>query len=122
MYQFLSGENLYYAKATNQLRVEPRQQRDSHIDRNKVNLRMTMLPSLGGRHIDDLARSPFDDDVPTDNIGMRVSKQGIARIDGRCSLLPQRGTLHGESKRGTGTGLLKSLIVLFVVAHNVSER
>lgn len=79
---------------------------------------MSVLPRFGGRHIDDLAWSPFDDDVSTDDTGIGVSEQRAAQIDGRCSLLPQRRALHGESKRGTGTGLLKSLIVLFVVAHD----
>ena len=61
------------------------------IDGNKVDLCVTVLASLGGRHIDDLAG---------------------AVLDHNEAVLPQGRTLHGESGRGAGIGGLEGVLML----------
>lgn len=51
------------------------------IDGDEMDLGVTVLASLGGRHVDDLARAALDHDVPA---------------------LPQSRALHGEGGRRTG--------------------
>lgn len=61
------------------------------VDGDQVNLRVTVLASLGGRHFDDLARTALDDDV---------------------AVLPQSRALHGEGSRGAGVGGLEGVLML----------
>lgn len=51
------------------------------VESDKVNLSVTVLSGLGGRHIDDLARTALDDNV---------------------TVLPQSRALLGVGGRGTG--------------------
>jgi hypothetical protein len=59
---------------------------------NKMNLCMTMLSRLGGRHVDNLARTSFDDNVP---------------------ILPQGRTLHWKGRRRTSIGAVESMFMLY---------
>ena len=63
------------------------------IDRDKVDLGVTVLASLGGRHVDDLAGASLDHDV---------------------TVLPQGRALHGEGEGGTGVaaGILVERMLL----------
>lgn len=61
------------------------------INGNNVDLGVTVLSSLGGRHFDDLAWATLDDNVTT---------------------LPQSGTLHRVGLRGAGVGGLEVLLML----------
>jgi hypothetical protein len=63
------------------------------IDGNKRDLCVTMLASLGGRHIDDLAGTVLDHDE---------------------AVLPQGRALHGEGGRGAGIGGLEGVLMLQV--------
>ena len=61
------------------------------VDGNDMNLGVTVLASLGGRHFDDLAWATFDDDV---------------------TVLPQGRALHGEGLGGTRVGALEGVLML----------
>lgn len=61
------------------------------VDSDQVNLGVTVLASLGGRHVDDLARAALDDDV---------------------TVLPQSRALHGVGGRRAGVGGLEGVIML----------
>ena len=61
------------------------------IDTDKVNLGVTVLASLGGGHLDDLARAVLDHDV---------------------AVLAQGRALHGVGGRGTGIGALEGVLML----------
>lgn len=58
---------------------------------DQVDLGVTVLASLGGRHVDDLARAALDDDV---------------------TVLTQSRALHGEGRRRAGVGRLEGVIML----------
>lgn len=60
------------------------------VDGNQVDLGVTVLASLGGRHVDNLARAVLDNDVP---------------------VLAQSRALHGEGRRRAGVGRLELVIV-----------
>jgi hypothetical protein len=62
------------------------------IGGNQVNLGVTVLSSLGGRHVNDLARAVLDHNV---------------------AVLAQSRTLHGEGQRGSGISGLEGDIVLY---------
>jgi len=66
------------------------------VEGNKMNLGVTMLTGLGGRHVDDFARAAFDHDV---------------------AVFAESGALHGVGRGGPSAGLLKGLIVMFIVGH-----
>ena len=61
------------------------------VDGDQVDLGVTVLASLGGGHVDDLARAALDDDV---------------------TVLPQGGTLHGKGERSTSVGALEGVLML----------
>jgi hypothetical protein len=61
------------------------------IDGDQMDLCVTVLARLRGRHINDLARSV---------------------LDANESVLSQGRTLHGESSRGAGIGTIKSMLML----------
>lgn len=61
------------------------------IDGDKVDLGVTVLASLGGRHVDDLAGAVLDHDE---------------------TVLTQSRALHREGERGTGIGRLEGDIML----------
>lgn len=61
------------------------------VDGNQVDLGVTVLSSLGGRHVDNLARAALDDDV---------------------TVLAQSRALHGEGQRRAGVGGLEGVIML----------
>jgi len=67
------------------------------VSSDEMNLRVTMLSSLGRGHINDLARPALDHDVAT---------------------LAESAALHRKGERGSGAGRLEGLIVLFIVTHN----
>ena len=61
------------------------------VDGDQVDLGVTVLPSLGGGHVDDLARAVLDDDE---------------------AVLPQSRTLHGEGGRGASVGALEGVALM----------
>lgn len=61
------------------------------VDGDQVDLGVTVLSSLGGRHVDNLARAVLDDDV---------------------TVLPQSGTLHGEGGRSASIGAVEANFML----------
>ena len=61
------------------------------INGNKMDLSMTVLASLRGRHVDNLARAVLDHDE---------------------TILPQGRALHGESSRGAGIGGVEGVLML----------
>ena len=65
------------------------------IEGDQVDLGVTVLASLGGGHLDDLARTALDDDV---------------------TVLPQSRALHGEGARGTGISRLEGDLVLVIMS------
>lgn len=62
------------------------------IDGDQVDLGVTVLASLGGRHVDDLAGAALDHDV---------------------TVLAQSRALHGVGGRRTGVGGLEGHLMLF---------
>lgn len=66
------------------------------VESNQMDLGVTVLASLGGRHVDDLAGAALDDDE---------------------AVLPQSRALHGEGGRGTGVGRVEGVLMLRVVGH-----
>jgi hypothetical protein len=66
------------------------------IDGDKVNFGMPVLTGLRGRHVHDLAGATLYNDV---------------------TVLAKGRALHREGEGGPGTGLLKGLVMLFVVRH-----
>ena len=71
------------------------------IDGDEMNLSMTMLASLGSRHVNNLAGTAFDDDV---------------------SVLPQGRALHGIGSRGTGIGGVEGVFMLNPTKNDVSAK
>ena len=61
------------------------------VDGNKMDLCVTVLASLGGRHVDDLAG---------------------AVLDHNEAVLSQGRALHGESGRGAGIGGIEGVLML----------
>lgn len=61
------------------------------IDGDQVDLGVTVLASLGGAHLDNLAWAVLDDDV---------------------TVLAQGRALHGERSRGAGVGGLEGELML----------
>jgi hypothetical protein len=70
------------------------------IDSNEMDFSMTMLASLGRRHIDNLAGAVLDDHE---------------------TVLPQGRALHGESGRGASIGGLEGVLMLMTVIR-VSDQ
>lgn len=68
------------------------------IDGDDVDLGVTVLASLRGGHLDDLAGAALDDDV---------------------TVLPQGRALHGEGGRRAGVGRLEGNVVLYIVSVEV---
>lgn len=66
-----------------------------NIDGNNVDLGVAVLASLGGGHLNNLARAALDDNK---------------------TVLPQSRALHGEGGRGTGISRLESDLVLSIVS------
>lgn len=61
------------------------------VGSDQVNLGVTVLAGLGGRHVDDLAWVALDDDE---------------------AVLPQGRALHGEGLRRTGVGAVEGDLML----------
>lgn len=61
------------------------------VEGNQVDLCVTVLPSLGGGHFDNLA---------------------WATLDNNEAVLSQGGTLHRVGGRGTGVGRLEGVLML----------
>lgn len=61
------------------------------VDGDQVNLGVTVLASLGGRHVDDLARAALDHDV---------------------TVLAQSRALHGKGRGRAGVGGLEGVLML----------
>lgn len=61
------------------------------IDSDQMNLSVTVLSSLGGGHVDDLAGTALDDDV---------------------AVLPQGRTLHRVGERSASIGGLEGMLML----------
>jgi len=61
------------------------------VESDQVDLCVTVLASLGGGHVDDLAWTTLDDDE---------------------AVLSQGGTLHGVGGRGTSVGGLEGVLML----------
>jgi len=66
------------------------------INGNKMDLGVAVLSSLGGRHVDDLARTVLDHNE---------------------AVLPQGRALHGEGSRGAGIGGLEGVLMLGIIRH-----
>ena len=62
------------------------------VNGNKMNLGMTVLASLGCRHVDDLAGTILNDDE---------------------AVLPQGRALHGVGGRRAGIGRVEGVLMLF---------
>lgn len=62
------------------------------VDGDEMDLGVTVLTSLGGRHVDDLARAVLDDDE---------------------SVLSQGRTLHGVGGGCTSIGRIEGVLMLF---------
>lgn len=62
-----------------------------NVDRDQVDLGVTVLASLGSRHINDLARAALNNDVST---------------------LAEGRALHGERQRGAGAALIEVMVML----------
>ena len=62
------------------------------VNGNKMDLGVTVLSSLGGRHIDDLAGAVFDHNE---------------------TILTESGTLHRKGGGSTGIGALKGMLMLY---------
>ena len=75
----------------------------AYIDGDQVDLGVTVLASLGGGHVDNLARPSLDDDVAAVRADEHVASK-MLREDS-CSLLPQSRALHGVGERGARRGL-----------------
>jgi len=67
------------------------------IDGNKMDLCVTVLASLGGRHVDDLAGAVLDADE---------------------SVFSQGRTLHGKGGGRAGIGRVEGVFMLSVVRHD----
>lgn len=61
------------------------------VDGDQVDLGVTVLASLGGGHVDDLARAALDDDE---------------------AVLSEGRTLHGERQRRAGVGRVEGVFML----------
>lgn len=61
------------------------------VNGDQMDLGVTVLASLGGGHLDDLARAVLDDDE---------------------AVLPQSRALHGIGLGGTGIGALEGVLML----------
>ena len=61
------------------------------IDGDKMDFCVTVLASLGGRHVDDLAGAVLDDNE---------------------AVLPQSRALHGVGGRGAGIGRFEGVLML----------
>lgn len=61
------------------------------VNGDQVDLGVTVLAGLGGRHVDDLAGTALDDDV---------------------AVLSQGRTLHGVGGGGTGIGGLEGVLLV----------
>jgi hypothetical protein len=70
------------------------------IDGDEMDLGVTVLASLRGRHVDDLARATLDDDV---------------------TVLPQRRTLHREGERSASIDGVESVLMLGVIGHGCGK-
>jgi hypothetical protein len=71
---------------------------------DKMNLCVTMLARLGGGHVDNLARTSFDDHMP---------------------VLPQGRTLHWKSRRRTSIGAFEGMLMLHervVVSKSLADE
>jgi len=66
------------------------------IDGHKMDFGVTVFTSLGGGHVDDLARATFDDNV---------------------TILAEGRALHGEGQRSTRGCRLECLMVALIVGH-----
>ena len=64
------------------------------IDGDQVDLGVTVLASLGGGHVDDLARAVLDADE---------------------AVLPQGRALHREGERRTGIGAVEGVLMLWTI-------
>lgn len=62
------------------------------VDGNQVDLGVSVLASLRGCHLNNLARAVLDDDE---------------------AVLPQSRALHGVGQRGTGIGALEGVLMLY---------
>jgi hypothetical protein len=62
------------------------------VDGDQVDLGVTVLASLGGGHLDNLARAVLDNDE---------------------TVLPQSRALHGVGGGGTGIGALEGVLMLW---------
>lgn len=62
------------------------------VDGSQVDLGVTVLSSLGGGHVNDLARAALDDNV---------------------TVLPQSRALHGEGGGGASIGGVEGVLMLF---------
>jgi len=68
------------------------------INGNEMNLRMTVLASLGGGHVDDLAGTILDNDE---------------------AVLSQGRALHRESGRSASIGRLEGVLMLGIVVRHL---
>jgi hypothetical protein len=110
--------------------------RSTHVSGDEVDLGVAVLSSLGGGHVNDLARSALDDDVSV------LSESGTLHPAHELLSyrLPNTAAPHAqvciepsqysrEGLGGTGSGGLEGLVVLFVghflrrqLVHCLEER
>lgn len=70
------------------------------VDGDQVDLGVTVLASLGGRHVDNLARAAFDQDE---------------------AVLAESRALHGERQRSSGIDGVEGVLMLSVAMIRVSK-
>lgn len=71
------------------------------VDGDQVDLGVTVLASLGGGHVDDLARTALDDNE---------------------TVLPEGRALHGERQRRTGVSRVEGVFMLRRIVSLRGER
>ena len=84
------------------------------INRDKMDLCVTVLASLGGAHLDNLTWSSFDDNMSVTYLQLVWPPSAVLCDNQKKNepVLAESRTLHGESRRCPGRGLLKGVIVL----------
>jgi len=71
------------------------------VDTNQMNFGVAVFTGLGGGHIDDFARTAFDDDV---------------------TVLTQGRALHRKGSGRSGRGLLEGVVVLLIFVKHFEHK
>ena len=78
----------------------------AYIDGDQVDLGVTVLAGLGGRHVDDLARAAWGGEWVCVVVTRRTRTESeTLTLDDDVAVLAKGRALHGEGVRGPGRGL-----------------